>query len=41
MVTYGRSGEPCVRCTTPIRDGRVGEPPYDRIAYYCPRCQLR
>lgn len=39
IVAHGRAGAPCVRCTTPIREGRVGEPPYDRPAFFCPVCQ--
>ena len=35
---YGRGGEPCRRCQTPIqRDGGgIGE---ERVTYWCPRCQ--
>ncbi|MFE9424064.1 DNA-formamidopyrimidine glycosylase family protein [Kitasatospora sp. NPDC006697] len=36
---YGRAGRPCLRCGTPIRTGAAGEPPYERVAYWCPRCQ--
>jgi len=33
---YGRAGEPCRRCATPIRRDRSrGE----RVTYWCPRCQ--
>ncbi|HET6793151.1 MAG TPA: bifunctional DNA-formamidopyrimidine glycosylase/DNA-(apurinic or apyrimidinic site) lyase [Acidimicrobiales bacterium] len=32
---YGREGQPCTRCRTPIRRARVG----GRSGYYCPRCQ--
>lgn len=32
---YGRAGEPCVKCGTPIRQIRQGQ----RSTYYCPRCQ--
>ena len=35
---YGRAGQPCRRCATPIRSGRVGEPPRDRVAYWCLGC---
>jgi endonuclease-8 len=38
-AVYGRSGQPCRRCGTPIRAGRVGRPPTDRITYRCPSCQ--
>lgn len=32
---YGRAGEPCLVCGTPIRMLRQGS----RATYYCPRCQ--
>lgn len=32
---YGRAGEPCRRCGTPIRMDNSGE----RISYWCPHCQ--
>jgi formamidopyrimidine-DNA glycosylase len=32
---YGREGEPCRRCGTPIEKIRVA----GRGTYYCPRCQ--
>jgi formamidopyrimidine-DNA glycosylase len=32
---YGRAGEPCRRCGTPVRAVRQGS----RSTYYCPRCQ--
>lgn len=32
---YGREGEPCFRCGTPIRLIRQGQ----RSTYFCPRCQ--
>jgi formamidopyrimidine-DNA glycosylase len=34
---YGRGGEPCERCGTPIDKIRVG----GRGTWYCPRCQVR
>lgn len=34
---YGREGEPCVNCGTPIRKIVVGQ----RGTHYCPRCQRR
>lgn len=34
---YGREGEPCVRCGTPIRKIVVGQ----RGTHYCPKCQKR
>ena len=33
---YGREGEPCPRCGTPIAKARVG----GRGTWYCPRCQV-
>jgi formamidopyrimidine-DNA glycosylase len=32
---YGRTGEPCRRCRTPIRRRVIGQ----RSSHYCPRCQ--
>jgi endonuclease-8 len=32
---YGRRGEPCRRCGTPIRREEQGE----RVTYWCPACQ--
>ncbi len=37
IFVYGRAGEPCRRCGTPIRLGRQG--PGARVTYHCPRCQ--
>jgi endonuclease VIII len=36
---YGRRGEPCLRCRTPIAYAQQGTPPYQRATYWCPRCQ--
>ena len=36
---YGRGGEPCLRCGTPIRVAPIGVAPQDRVAFYCPHCQ--
>lgn len=35
LRAYGRTGEPCVKCKTPIRRIIVG----GRSTHYCPRCQ--
>jgi len=35
LRVYGRSGEPCPRCATPLRRRVIGQ----RASYYCPRCQ--
>ena len=37
LHVYGRTGEPCDRCGTPI----VREPFMNRSSYRCPRCQPR
>lgn len=37
LCVYGRAGEPCPRCGTPIRR----DPFMNRSAYSCPRCQPR
>jgi endonuclease-8 len=37
LAVYGRRGQPCRRCGTPIRTARQGE--QARITYWCPRCQ--
>ncbi len=38
---YGRAGEPCLRCRTPISLAQQGAQPYQRPTYWCPRCQPR
>ncbi|MGQ9467363.1 MAG: bifunctional DNA-formamidopyrimidine glycosylase/DNA-(apurinic or apyrimidinic site) lyase [Anaerolineae bacterium] len=35
LAVYGREGQPCLRCGTPIVRTRVG----GRSAHYCPQCQ--
>jgi len=35
LRVYGREGQPCVTCATPIRNRRIG----NRASTYCPRCQ--
>jgi len=35
LSVYGRAGEPCRTCGTPIRHQVTGQ----RSSYYCPRCQ--
>jgi formamidopyrimidine-DNA glycosylase len=37
LAVYGRAGQPCYRCGTPIRR----DPFMNRSAYSCPRCQPR
>jgi endonuclease-8 len=36
---HGRQHQPCRRCRHPIAVMRVGRPPLDRPAFYCPTCQ--
>jgi formamidopyrimidine-DNA glycosylase len=35
LCVYGREGEPCYRCSTPIRNAVVGQ----RASFFCPTCQ--
>lgn len=35
LKVYGREGQPCAVCSTPIRKRTVGQ----RSSFYCPRCQ--
>ena len=37
FAVYGRTGEPCLRCETPIAHMRLA----GRSTHYCPRCQKR
>ena len=39
LWVYGRAGERCRRCRTPIRRAMQGPPPYDRVTFWCPSCQ--
>lgn len=36
---FERQGRPCLRCRTPIRSARQGDPGVDRVTYWCPHCQ--
>ena len=36
---YDRKGDPCRRCHTPIEKRTQGEPPRERVTYWCPACQ--
>lgn len=36
---FERPGKPCRRCRTTIRTAPIGEPPRDRVSYWCPTCQ--
>ncbi|MGH8155185.1 MAG: bifunctional DNA-formamidopyrimidine glycosylase/DNA-(apurinic or apyrimidinic site) lyase [Rhodanobacteraceae bacterium] len=35
LMVYGRAGEPCKVCGTPIRSAAIGQ----RMSYWCPHCQ--
>ncbi|MDT7536987.1 MAG: endonuclease [Actinomycetota bacterium] len=37
---FERSGRPCRRCGTRILSAEQGDPPYQRLTYWCPHCQL-
>ena len=36
---YGRAGRPCRRCGTTILVDGQGDPAYERVTFWCPRCQ--
>ena len=36
---FERAGKPCRRCGTTILTASLGEPPRDRVTYWCPACQ--
>lgn len=36
---FERTGKPCLRCGTRIESAPIGDPPRDRISYWCPTCQ--
>jgi formamidopyrimidine-DNA glycosylase len=36
-MVYGRQGEPCYRCATPVKSIRQGQ----RATFFCPQCQKR
>ena len=37
---FERAGRPCRRCGTRILSAFQGDAPYERLSYWCPRCQL-
>jgi endonuclease-8 len=37
LWVYGRAGEPCRRCATPVKVGKQGRDA--RLTYWCPACQ--
>ena len=39
LWVYGHAGRPCLRCGTPIRTIRQGDPLTERTTYLCPSCQ--
>lgn len=38
-AVFERTGRPCPRCGTRIRQAKQGRPGRDRITYWCPNCQ--
>lgn len=36
---FERAGRPCLRCGTKILRADIGEPPRERVSYWCPTCQ--
>lgn len=36
---FERAGKQCRRCRTTILTAPIGEPPRDRVSYWCPSCQ--
>ncbi|HSZ41624.1 MAG TPA: DNA-formamidopyrimidine glycosylase family protein [Trebonia sp.] len=36
---YGRAGQPCRRCGTPIKRGEQGPAGQERLRFWCPKCQ--
>ncbi len=36
---FERAGRACLRCGTTVETARLGGEPYDRVSYWCPRCQ--
>jgi endonuclease-8 len=40
LWVYGRTGQPCFRCDTPIEHGELGDSALQlRDSWWCPRCQ--
>ena len=39
LYVFERPRQPCRRCGTPIEVAMQGTPPYDRLTYWCARCQ--
>jgi endonuclease-8 len=36
---FERAGRPCLRCGTRVATAEQGDPPYQRVVYWCPTCQ--
>jgi endonuclease-8 len=36
---FERAGRPCLRCGSKILTAPIGEPPRERVSYWCPTCQ--
>ncbi len=36
---FERAGRPCLRCGARVVTAEQGDPPYQRISYWCPTCQ--
>lgn len=36
---FERTGQPCRHCGTRIASGEQGDPPQQRLTYWCPQCQ--
>ena len=36
---FERTGQPCLRCGSRVASGEQGDPPYQRLTYWCPSCQ--
>ncbi|MGW6458539.1 Fpg/Nei family DNA glycosylase [Streptomyces sp. NPDC055078] len=39
LHVYGREGQPCLRCGTPVRKAEQGDGGGERVTYWCPGCQ--
>lgn len=39
VYVYDRAGQPCLRCGDAVLVATQGAPPFDRVVYWCGRCQ--
>jgi endonuclease-8 len=39
LWVYGRAGQPCRRCDTPVRRAESSDATGERVTYWCPSCQ--